>query len=85
MDKSTSRLALYFTSPKTVEVREETVPPLKPENVLVRSEYSAISSGTELLIYRHLISLRQPLDVNIPSFLRIFIIPLNMVIPLSEQ
>lgn len=77
MDKSANRLALYFTSPKSVEVREEAVPPVKPEKVLVRSEFSAISSGTEMLIYRHLISLRQPLDVSIPSLSADFRYPLK--------
>jgi 2-desacetyl-2-hydroxyethyl bacteriochlorophyllide A dehydrogenase len=77
MDRSASRLALYFTGPKSVEVREETVPPIKPEKVLVRSDFSAISSGTELLIYRHLISLGQPLDINIPSLSADFHYPLK--------
>jgi len=61
------RLSLYFTKPQKVEVREETLPPLKPGQVLVRSLFSAISPGTELLYYRQQISSQQPLDMNIPS------------------
>ena len=47
-----NRLALYFTGPKQVSVREEPLPPLGPDQVLVQTILSAISSGTELLIYR---------------------------------
>jgi 2-desacetyl-2-hydroxyethyl bacteriochlorophyllide A dehydrogenase len=71
------RLSLYFTTPKNVEVREETLPPLKPGQVLVRSLFSAISPGTELLIYRQQISSQQPLDANIASLSGNFQFPLK--------
>ena len=67
MVKSISRLSIYFTSPGSVEVREEAVPSLKSQQVLVRTLFSAISSGTELLVYRQLVSKQQPLDISIPS------------------
>jgi len=67
MGKPLKRFALYFTSPKNVELRQENVLPPGPRQVLVRTSFSAISPGTELLIYRHLVSTRQPLDVSIPS------------------
>lgn len=47
-----NRLSVYFTAPKELEIREEPIPLLAPEQVLVRTIYSAISPGTELLIYR---------------------------------
>jgi len=47
-----NRDSVYFTAPRKVEVRRETLPTLKPGAVLVKTLCSAISSGTELLIYR---------------------------------
>lgn len=43
---------VYFTAPRTIEVREETLPALKDDEVLVETVCSAISAGTEMLIYR---------------------------------
>jgi 2-desacetyl-2-hydroxyethyl bacteriochlorophyllide A dehydrogenase len=48
----TTRKVLYFTAPKQVEIREETLPPLGADEVLVETLYSAISAGTEMLVYR---------------------------------
>jgi alcohol dehydrogenase len=44
--------ALYFTGPRAVRVRERPVPDPGPGEVRVRTERSAISTGTELLVYR---------------------------------
>jgi 2-desacetyl-2-hydroxyethyl bacteriochlorophyllide A dehydrogenase len=44
--------ALYFTAPETVEVRETTVGPPAADELLVDTRTSAISAGTELLVYR---------------------------------
>jgi 2-desacetyl-2-hydroxyethyl bacteriochlorophyllide A dehydrogenase len=46
------RQALYFTGPRELSLREETLPPPGPGQVLVKTLLSAISPGTELLIYR---------------------------------
>jgi 2-desacetyl-2-hydroxyethyl bacteriochlorophyllide A dehydrogenase len=46
------RLAVYFTAPRQVEVREETLPVPAANQVVVQTLVSAISSGTELLFYR---------------------------------
>jgi 2-desacetyl-2-hydroxyethyl bacteriochlorophyllide A dehydrogenase len=43
---------LYFTAPGQVEVREETLPALGADDVLVETLCSAISAGTEMLVYR---------------------------------
>ena len=45
------RISLYFEGPKKVGIREEEIPALDGGEVLVRSIASAISPGTELLIY----------------------------------
>jgi 2-desacetyl-2-hydroxyethyl bacteriochlorophyllide A dehydrogenase len=47
-----TRRAVYFTGPRSVDVRENPVPEPGPDEVLVRTEQSSISPGTELLAYR---------------------------------
>ncbi len=46
------RQFLLFTGPGTVAVQEESLPALTPGQCLIQAESSAISPGTELLIYR---------------------------------
>jgi len=46
--------SLYFTGPYQLEVREETLPDLKPEEVVIEAAVSGISAGTELNVYRGL-------------------------------
>lgn len=48
----TTAQTLYFTSPRCVEVRESSLPPIKDDEVLVKTLCSAISAGTEMLVYR---------------------------------
>lgn len=44
--------ALYFTGPYELELREIDIPDPAPGEVRVQAELSAISPGTELLVYR---------------------------------
>src|SRR5215216_5467573 len=44
--------ALWFTAPRTAEFRRETVPPPGPGEVRVETLASAVSAGTEMLVYR---------------------------------
>ena len=46
------RKTLYFTAPRQVELREEDLPALGAEDVLVETTCSAISAGTEMLVYQ---------------------------------
>lgn len=46
------RQTLYFTAPRQVDLREEELPALLPGQVLVQTIVSAISSGSEMLVYR---------------------------------
>jgi len=46
------RFSLYFTSPLEVTIREEPLPEPAPDQVLVQTAVSAISPGTEMLIFR---------------------------------
>jgi 2-desacetyl-2-hydroxyethyl bacteriochlorophyllide A dehydrogenase len=52
VDHSLRPRVLYFRAPYQVEVLEECLPQLAPGQLLVRTIVSAISPGTELLIYR---------------------------------
>jgi len=44
--------SLYFTAPEKVEIRQSSLPPLAPGQLLVETICSAISPGTEMLVYR---------------------------------
>ncbi len=46
------RKTVYFTAPRQVELREESLPALGAEDVLVETICSSISAGTEMLVYR---------------------------------
>jgi 2-desacetyl-2-hydroxyethyl bacteriochlorophyllide A dehydrogenase len=46
------RKTLYFTAPHQVELREEVLPALGVDEVLVETVCSAISAGTEMLVYQ---------------------------------
>lgn len=46
------RKTLYFTAPRQVEIRDETLPALGADDVLVETTCSAISAGTEMLVYQ---------------------------------
>jgi 2-desacetyl-2-hydroxyethyl bacteriochlorophyllide A dehydrogenase len=46
------RRSVFFPSPRVAELREETLPPVGPGQALVETIVSAVSSGSELLVYR---------------------------------
>jgi 2-desacetyl-2-hydroxyethyl bacteriochlorophyllide A dehydrogenase len=50
--RKVKRKTLYFTAPRQVELRDEILPDLGADDVLVESICSAISAGTEMLIYQ---------------------------------
>ncbi|MDP9351375.1 MAG: zinc-binding dehydrogenase [Chloroflexota bacterium] len=54
---------LWLTAPRKLEFRRETVPPPGPGEVRVRAIASAISHGTEMLVYRGQIPPDLPLDL----------------------
>ena len=59
--------SLYFTAPRCVEIRERELPFPSGREVLVETFFSAISPGSELLIYRGLFPDDLPLDETIPG------------------
>jgi threonine dehydrogenase-like Zn-dependent dehydrogenase len=58
---------LYFVAPRQVELREEPLPDPAEGELTVETELSAISAGSELLLYRGEIPKETPLDENLPS------------------
>ena len=71
------RQALYFLGPAQVEVQEEPVPEPGPGQVLVKTLVSAISPGTEMLIYRNQFPAEMSVDATIPSLAGAFHYPLK--------
>lgn len=59
--------ALYFTAPYAVEVKEHRLPLPTASQVLVQTVVSAISPGTELLIYRGQAPTDLAVDETIPA------------------
>ncbi|HUF37192.1 MAG TPA: zinc-binding alcohol dehydrogenase [Anaerolineales bacterium] len=44
--------SLYFTAPRRIEIRDDQVPETPSGEMLVETSLSAISAGTEMLVYR---------------------------------
>ena len=59
--------ALYFTGPRQVEIREEKPPSPAPGQLIAETLLTAISPGTEMLIYRGEAPQDITTDENIPS------------------
>jgi len=59
--------SLYFTGPESVAVREEPIPDPEAGEVRVATELSAISPGTELLVYRGEVSPEMAADETIDA------------------
>ena len=69
--------ALFFIAPHQVEVREESLPALRARQVKVETICSAISPGTEMLLYRGEFPSDLPLDENLSSLSGAFSYPLK--------
>ncbi len=72
-----TRQSLFFVAPREVEIREEPLAPPGPGQVLVQALISAISPGTELLIYRGQAPLDLAVDETIPALAGRFGFPLK--------
>jgi 2-desacetyl-2-hydroxyethyl bacteriochlorophyllide A dehydrogenase len=69
--------SLFFTSPGHVEIREETLPPPAVGEVRVETLLSAISPGTEMLVYRGQFPRNLSLDASINSLAGGFAYPVR--------
>jgi 2-desacetyl-2-hydroxyethyl bacteriochlorophyllide A dehydrogenase len=75
--QSLTARVLYFTAPHQVTVREESLPPPAAGQVLVQTLVSAISPGTELLIYRGQAPTDLPIDETITALSGALMFPLK--------
>jgi 2-desacetyl-2-hydroxyethyl bacteriochlorophyllide A dehydrogenase len=55
--------ALWFTAPRAAGFRKESVPPPERDEVRIRATASALSQGTEMLVYRGQVPDDLPLDL----------------------
>ncbi|MGH3089300.1 MAG: alcohol dehydrogenase catalytic domain-containing protein, partial [Rubrobacteraceae bacterium] len=55
--------ALWFDAPRSAELRPEEIPPPGPDEARVRTLFSAVSHGTEMLVYRGEVSKDLTLDL----------------------
>ena len=69
--------SLYFTGPEAIEIKPEMLPRPGPGQVLVKTEISAISAGTEMLIYRDEFPVDLALDEGIAALAGEFRYPLK--------
>jgi 2-desacetyl-2-hydroxyethyl bacteriochlorophyllide A dehydrogenase len=67
--------ALWLAAPRRPELRDEAVPPPGPGEVRVRALASAISQGTEMLVYRDEVPPSLPLDL--PTLAGSFAFPIK--------
>ncbi len=58
---------LWFTAPGQVAVRENALPPPSGNQVQVECWYSAISAGTEMLLFHGLVPQSMELDASLPT------------------
>lgn len=73
--ETTAANAVWFTAPRSVEVRAEQVPAPGPGMVRIDTIASAISHGTELLVYRGDVAADLPLDL--PTLAGSFAFPIK--------
>ena len=62
-----TRRTLFFTAEREIELRESPLPPTPADAVLVQTHASAISAGTEMLIYRNQMPRDIPADSTIAA------------------
>ena len=72
-----SARAVWFRAPYRVDVDEVELPDVQDGQVRVRSEFSGISAGTELLLYRGQVDANLPRDEALGAFGGTFAYPLT--------
>lgn len=69
--------SLWFTGPRQIAVRETDIPAPAPGEVLVETDLSAISAGTEMLVYRNQFTQHLSVDASITGMDSHFSYPLT--------
>lgn len=77
MEGHMKRTALIFEKPYTVNIKEEPIPSPGTREVLIKAIFSAISAGSELLIYRGRMPSGMPADMTIKALSQPFRYPLK--------
>jgi 2-desacetyl-2-hydroxyethyl bacteriochlorophyllide A dehydrogenase len=77
VEQAIGRRVVVFQSPFQIGVNRERLAPPRPEEVVVRVEFSAISAGTELLAYRGQLPDDVPLDAGLPALSKTVAYPLR--------
>jgi 2-desacetyl-2-hydroxyethyl bacteriochlorophyllide A dehydrogenase len=67
--------SIWFASPHQVELREEALPPVGPRDVRVEAIASAISHGTEMLVFRGQVP--EGLELDLPTLDGSFAFPIK--------
>src|SRR5436190_356105 len=70
-----SGTAVWFPEARAVELRDEPLPPLQPGDVQVEAIASAISHGTEMLVYRGQVP--ADLELDLPTLRGDFNFPIK--------
>ena len=70
------RTTVVFANPYKIELNRSAVPSPGDEEVLIKTQISAISPGTELLLYRGQFPSKLAVDATIPALSRPFSYPL---------
>jgi 2-desacetyl-2-hydroxyethyl bacteriochlorophyllide A dehydrogenase len=70
------RTSVIFKKPYEIEIVESPLPAPETDEVLVKTRVSAVSAGTELLLYRGRFPASLPVDATIPALTRTFGYPL---------
>jgi 2-desacetyl-2-hydroxyethyl bacteriochlorophyllide A dehydrogenase len=68
---------LYFTAPREIEIRSANLEPPGAGQLLVANRLSAISAGTEMLIYRGLAPREMETDTTLPALRGLLRYPLS--------
>jgi 2-desacetyl-2-hydroxyethyl bacteriochlorophyllide A dehydrogenase len=77
MTHSTVSRSVWFTGPRTVELRERALPSCKDGEVQVRALCSGISHGSEMLVYRGEVPANAAVDLTIPTMQGSFAFPVK--------
>lgn len=70
------QLSLFFNRPLTMEIREQPVPEPAPGELLVSVRLSAVSAGTEMLVFKGVFPENMAVDAAIPTLSGRFEYPL---------
>lgn len=68
---------LWFSAPGKIEIRQQLLAELQANEVLVKTECSALSAGTEMLVYRGQIPTDIALDTSLENFQQSLCYPLQ--------